>query len=139
MSHGPRRARCQSIDLIARLTVMATALVDDEGSPTCGICCETYEQNRLPKFLTCYHTFCTQCLAVSDATILRLKISFVNGQGPPFFTVIFHAFLNLLTNSQKFRTCYRCKCFSFTGPYVDQFFRVVFVGTSDRTNCIERH
>ena len=90
MSHGPRRARCQSIDLIARLTVMATALVDDEGSPTCGICCETYEQNRLPKFLTCYHTFCTQCLAVSDATILRLKISFVNGQGPPFFTVIFH-------------------------------------------------
>ncbi len=50
-----------------KLDTMATSVVHEaDDLNTCAVCFEQYNfVDRLPKFLSCLHTFCISCLGVN--------------------------------------------------------------------------
>lgn len=52
--------------LLSALYRMASLEEQSEDLSTCCVCLELYhEENRKPKFLSCHHTLCLNCIKVS--------------------------------------------------------------------------
>ena len=51
-----------------------SGLNDEDPDLSCGICFEPYDVvNRLPKFLACHHSYCVNCLQVSEVYLQKHK------------------------------------------------------------------